>query len=66
MDAAFKYKRQHPNASYQEVADACEVPKMTFYDRWNERHAAPGINTHHRLSDEQERVLIDQISSYAD
>ncbi|ADV23647.1 Hypothetical Protein CGB_G6130W [Cryptococcus gattii WM276] len=65
IDLAVQHKREHPEESYKDVADAYKIPKSTLYNRRTFQHASRAAAVPRRLSIEQEEQLILKINEYA-
>ena len=65
VELAIEYKRQHPKESYGKVSDRFDVPKSTVYEHFKGTHSTSGVNAPRALSNEQERVLLERIASFA-
>nr|KIR48596.1 hypothetical protein I312_02447 [Cryptococcus bacillisporus CA1280] len=65
IDFAAQRKREHPDWSYGDSADAYEVPNSTLYGHYTSQPAGHAATTPHRLCIEQEEQLILKINACA-
>ncbi|TYJ55748.1 hypothetical protein B9479_003524 [Cryptococcus floricola] len=66
IDLAVAEKREHPDKSYQRVADKFHVSKTTLRNRHTGAHSSHASSAPRHLSEAQEMQLVDKINTFAE